>query len=364
VAQGFASASAAAGRTIEVPADVKTIQGAVDRAKPGDLVLVSPGVYKEEVTITTPRIVLRGVNRNRTILDGGFKRGNGVKVVEADGVVVENLTARNYMVNGFFWTGVDGYRGSYLNAIRNGDYGIYAFDSVNGQFDNSYAAGSPDAGFYIGQCKPCNALITDVEAEWNGLGYSGTNSSGDLLIVNSSWHDNRVGIVPNSGSYEEDFPQEDNTIVGNHVYDNNNDETAAIEIAELAIGNGILLAGGSNNVVSGSGEADLALVTNLTSDTDAGSNCFSGNEHSTSLPAGLQEMVPCDGPVSPAFKTDIGRFAELLLADKPPTADYRKVKLPELPKLANMPRTRTAKVRPATGPTIDVDVDAIEVPRG
>ena len=69
------------------------------------------------------------------------------------------MTARNYTGNGFFWTGVDGYRGSYLTAYRNGDYGIYAFDSVNGQFDHSYASGSPDAGFYIGQCFPCDAVI-------------------------------------------------------------------------------------------------------------------------------------------------------------------------------------------------------------
>ena len=33
-----------------------------------------------------------GVDRNRTILDGEFKRENGVKVVGADGVAVENLT--------------------------------------------------------------------------------------------------------------------------------------------------------------------------------------------------------------------------------------------------------------------------------
>lgn len=401
-------AQSSARSAIRVPGDAKTVQAAVDQAKPGDLVLVSPGVYKEAVTVTTPRIVIRGVDRNRTVLDGEFKRANGIKVVEADGVAVENITARNFKVNGFFWTGVDGFRGSYLNAIRNGDYGIYAFDSANGQLDHSYAAGSPDAGFYVGQCKPCNTLVTDVESEWNGLGYSGTNSSGDMFIVNSSWHDNRVGIVPNSGSYEEDFPQEDATIMGNDVYDNNNSKTAAIEIAEIAIGNGVLLAGGSNNivernrvehhdltgiaaiplpesvtrpddpesidfeargnrvvdnVVDGSGEADLVLVTNLTSDTETGANCFSGNEHATSLPADLQAMVPCDGPVSPAFKAPIGRFAELLLADKPPAVDYRKVKLPEPPKLPNMPNARKAKARPAVAePSIRVNLDEIEVP--
>ena len=54
-------------------------------------------------------------------------------VVGADGVAVENLTARNFTENGFFWNGVLGYRGSYLTAYRNGDYGVYAYDSQYGQ---------------------------------------------------------------------------------------------------------------------------------------------------------------------------------------------------------------------------------------
>ena len=45
-------------------------------------------------------------------------------------------------------------RGSYLTAYNNGDYGVYAFDAVDGVLEHSYASGSPDAGFYIGQCYP------------------------------------------------------------------------------------------------------------------------------------------------------------------------------------------------------------------
>ena len=134
-------------------------------------------------------------------------------------------------------------------AIRNGDYGIYAFDSTYGQFDHDYGAGSPDAGFYIGQCFPCHAVITDSISEWNGIGYSGTNAGGDLLVVRSMWRDNRVGIVPNSGTGEKNPPQHGTTIAGNTVYGNNNAKTAAIDIAQLAIGNGILVAGGNDNVV-------------------------------------------------------------------------------------------------------------------
>ncbi len=235
--------------TIRVPKDHDTIQEAVCAAHIGDLVLVSPGIYREAVDVTTPYITIRGTNRNTVILDGGFKRENGVRVLGTDGVVVENMTARNFVSNGFFWTGSDYFRGSYLTAYRNGDYAIYAFDAYHGQFDHSYGGGSPDAGFYVGECFRCDTVIDHVVSENNGLGYSGTNSGGDLYILNSTFRNNRAGIVPNTGSYELCYPERESTIVGNLVYSNNNAEAPAIDIALLANGNGILVPGGVRNVI-------------------------------------------------------------------------------------------------------------------
>ncbi|HLU41301.1 MAG TPA: right-handed parallel beta-helix repeat-containing protein [Microthrixaceae bacterium] len=246
---GGSEESGAEYATIRVPEDHETIQEAVDAASPGDLVLISPGVYHEAVEVTVENLTIRGTDRNEVILDGEFELENGIRALKVDGVAVENLTTRNYTHNGVFWNGVDGYRGSYLTAYRNGDYGIYAFDSVNGQIDNSYASGSPDAGFYIGQCYPCNAVIDNVVSEYNGLGYSGTNSGGELYIVNSTFRYNRAGIVPNSGSYELCYPERETTIVGNLVHSNNQADTPAIDVALLAMGNGILVAGGVNNEI-------------------------------------------------------------------------------------------------------------------
>ncbi len=69
------------GVTRRVPGDYPTIQDAVDAADPGDLVLIAPGIYREAVVVRTPSLVIRGEDRNTTILDGGFELTNGIQVV-------------------------------------------------------------------------------------------------------------------------------------------------------------------------------------------------------------------------------------------------------------------------------------------
>jgi len=320
------------GETRLVPQDYPTIQAAVDAANPGDLVLIERGVYREEVQVTTPGLTLRGVDRNEVLIDGEFQRPNGVSVLFADGVAVENMTAINNTSNGFFWSGVRGYRGSYLTAVNNAVYGIYAFDSSDGLLEHSLASGSPDAGFYIGQCDPCEAVISDSISEWNGLGYSGTNASSDLFIVNSVFRHNVAGIAPNTLDGELLPPFHNVSIVGNLVHDNGNVDAPALAFEWGAQGNGILLAGGGDsyvsrnrvfnhpqsgiaifpmldanfymsfdhhivgNVVQGSGLADLTLGGPATS-----GNCFEDNEHSSSLPAALELKQPCEGLRLPAL---------------------------------------------------------------
>ena len=232
---------------IEVPAEVATIQGAVDAAAPGDLVLIAPGMYLEAVDVTTDDVTIRGLDRDGVVVDGEFERANGVRVLGADGVAVENLTVQHHTSNGVFWTGVDGFRGSYLTAIRNQEYGIYAYDSRHGVIEHSYAAGSADGGFYVGQCFPCDTLVDDVISEHNGLGFSDANAGGNLLIVNSTFRRNRLGIVIGSHTYELCYPQRQAIVVGNLIYANNEADTGAMGPSRLAMGNGIVVAGGIGN---------------------------------------------------------------------------------------------------------------------
>ncbi|MGZ8755223.1 MAG: right-handed parallel beta-helix repeat-containing protein, partial [Acidimicrobiia bacterium] len=327
-AQGIAESTSPAewtGATVRVPDDHPTIQEAVNAANPGDLVLIGPGTYNEAIRISKPGLVLRGTDRNAVVIDAGFDSENVIDVY-ADGVAVENLTVMNGTANGVYWSGIRGFRASYVTAIDNGDYGIYAFDSSDGIFEHSYASGSPDSGFYIGQCDPCQAVIDDVIAEWNGLGYSGTNASGELFIINSVWRYNTAGVVPNTLDSELLPPFHGVTIAGNLIHDNDNQDAPMKDAQWSGLGNGIILAGGNSsvvvhnrvvnhlvngiavtpnldtnfwtssfnrvedNIVGGSGRADLALAG-----PSGPGNCFSANDVTTTLPVGLQAFATCDG---------------------------------------------------------------------
>ena len=95
--------------TITVPGDHETIQARRRRRRSrATWCSSSPGIYDEAVDVTTDDLTIRGLDRDGVVLDGDFELANGIRVLGADGVAVENLTVQNYTANGVFWTGVDG----------------------------------------------------------------------------------------------------------------------------------------------------------------------------------------------------------------------------------------------------------------
>jgi Right handed beta helix region len=246
---------------------LRTIQAAVDAARPGDWILIGPGDYHERsyggeagVYITTPGIHLRGMDRNRVVVDG-TKRGtspcdpaasaqdfgpidegtgqpagrSGVWVSEVDGVSLENLTACNFLSsadgengNQIWFNGGDGsggthlgsFRGAYLSATSTygalsggmAQYGIFVSNTFGpGTITDTYSSNMADSAYYVGACPDCRTVLTRSHAENSALGYSGTNSGGRLLIENSEWDGNRTGIVPNSLNNDDAPPPQDGT---------------------------------------------------------------------------------------------------------------------------------------------------------
>lgn len=388
------------GRKIRVPEEVPSIQGAVASAKSGDLILIGPGTYHEKVFVDKEGLTIRGLDRNSVILDGKFAFQSGIEVV-ADGVVIENLTVRRYNGNGIIFNGIyspegvdpnvaygsgdnalKGYRASYITAYNNGLYGIYAFAARGGQIDHSYASGHPDSGFYIGQCKPCNVVLTDNLAENNSIGYFGTNASGGVYVINSVFRGNRLGVIPNTQELEKLTPQIESVIAGNLVVANGNE--AAPPHPEGTIGNGIVVAGGQknqiirnrvegnpgagilvtfldgfeslDNIVEGNILEDngVDLVYSPTKQIQAG-QCFRGNTFASSSPVDIEKVIECGADANRAVSGT--GFRGPVLKNGP---DYKTIAPPAAQ--PTMPDAETAPARRATELTPKIDLATIVAP--
>lgn len=321
----------------------KSIQQMIDKANPGDMIVIQPGTYGGDIVITTKDLTVRGENRNTVIIDGRYKQDNGITVA-ADGVRIENLTVQAFKTNGILFQGgyvADGsnddaakpvlarYKLDYVNALNNGLYGIYGFSSTDGEISNTYTRANADAGIYVGQCSPCRTAVYLNKAEMNGIGYQGANASKSMAIYSNDFSNNRTGIHLLSETKEQKAPQVDVNVVSNLVSENNAD--AAPTTTPELYGFGIVVAGGrSNNIekntANKNAQAGLVLVNNgeylpeknafksnesrengfpvgfdiayiITGRNDVMSlgNCFESNSYSSSSIDTIEKVLPCQG---------------------------------------------------------------------
>jgi hypothetical protein len=291
----------------------RTVQAAVDAAHPGDWVLIWPGVYHEKSTqwptagvwINKPDIHIRGLDRNKVIIDGsngsashpcpsspslqdtnGGVGRNGIEVSQASGVTIQNLTVCDYLLgtgntgNEIWWNGGDGsgvigmgaYQGSYLTATSMygpkdihspnlAQYGIFVSNASGpGLISDSYSSNMADAAYYVGACqRQCNTtLIRDVGTN-SSLGYSGTNAGGRLVITRSLFFGNRTGLAPNSLNNSDAPPPQNGLCPGstttsclvishNIIAGNNNANVPTFGLTP-AVGTGVEISGGAFDTV-------------------------------------------------------------------------------------------------------------------
>ena len=306
-----------------IPGQFTSIQAAVNHAQPGDWVLVAPGDYHEKgsndpanpagVLINVPGLWLRGMDRNGVIVDGtnpgsptpcsplpalqdlgpldaqGSPAGRSGVVATASDIWIQNLTVCNFLTgsagrsgNQIWWNGGDGsgkigihgWWGDYLTATSTysngvdkprGEYGIYVDNTDGpGYVDHSYASNMGDAAYYVGACPNCNSAIYHGHAQYSALGYSGTNSGGNLKIEYTEFDHNKTGVTANSQNNDDQpSPQSGLCPAGsspsipgaagctvfayNSVHDNNEASVPGAGAGSLAggapIGAGMVLAG-------------------------------------------------------------------------------------------------------------------------
>jgi nitrous oxidase accessory protein NosD len=192
VGTSLGAAPASAGHMTHVVHAGQSIQKAVDAAESGDTVLITPGTYRESVTVTTPGLTLRGVGRGVVIEPAAAKAagtcaagGNGICVVGTKERKVEDVTLASLTVTGFTRSGVyatatDGLTVRHVTAVKNGVWGIAQEGSVRGVFRGNTARDNGDAGLF---------LANTISAE------QGATDTGGTLIERNRLEGNRIGVT-------------------------------------------------------------------------------------------------------------------------------------------------------------------------
>ncbi|QKV91863.1 right-handed parallel beta-helix repeat-containing protein [Streptomyces sp. NA02950] len=313
----------------------QSIQTAVELARPGDTIELLPGVYRENIQITTSRLTIRGAG-SRTVLrpakkassNACGKAGHGLCVTgtaqqPVTNVRIQSLTVSGFPKNGIWATHTDRLRVRRVTAADNGQQGIGQEMSIRGVFVRNVLRGNRESGIHLVNTNAHEAGAIDTR----GAEVAGNRLSGNGLGVvirrlrNLTVEQNTV--LGNCGGLfvigDENRPRAgDLTLRHNAVLENNrlcpaNERLPAIQGAGIVItgsegsrvtGNQVFnnrgsspMSGGvvlfnsfvgvpntkneiSANVLNGNGPVDLA-------DRDRGpKNTFTDNVCGTSVPAG------------------------------------------------------------------------------
>ncbi len=225
-------------------AEGESIQAAVDRAQPGDTVLIPYGVYNERVVIDISDLTVHGIPNSAgeyPILDGENNFPEAI-IASGNNFTVGYLHVRNYTDNGILVEGVTNVHYHDIFAEKTGAYGIYPVQSTNVLIERIEVTGADDAGIYAGQCEA--VIVRDSVAYGNVIGIELENTLGGE-IYNNHTYGNTTGIfvviLPQLSS-----KISRNTLVYNNIADDNNLENfgrAGTTVSLLPPGVGILLLG-------------------------------------------------------------------------------------------------------------------------
>ncbi|MFG2396428.1 right-handed parallel beta-helix repeat-containing protein [Streptomyces lydicus] len=187
---GAAAPHDAEGRHVVRPGE--SIQRAVDRARPGDTIVLRPGVYRESVLIDKSRLRLVGAGK-KTVLTPPRTRaenacgqgGNGICVLSRDkrplrDVSIRSLTVEGFKRNGIWASGTDRMSVHEVTARRNGVWGIAQEKSTRGVIRDNYVTGNGDSGIF---------LANTVKEE------GGATDTRGALISQNRLTRNRIGVT-------------------------------------------------------------------------------------------------------------------------------------------------------------------------
>ena len=319
-APSFAASGKGAAPRIWRVAQGESIQDAVDAARPGDTILLRPGVYRQSVLIRKNGITLAGsgdgangsiVRAPGTLPKGmctKFTGGSGVCVLAKDfdpatGAIttrVSNVTVRGIRFEDWPSMGIFAYGARNVGMVGNTsidaeEYGFARFDSTGGVIANNSATGSEEAGIYVGDSLNANAQITHNDVYGNGFGIFIRHAHNVFVRLNDGW-DNCQGILALDDGQPEGLG---GLQIRYNVMRTNNLKCPPSDEAPPLKGGGIALIGATDSEVSWntvrgnhgqkilSGGIVLISATGITGGVDPSNNLIEDNTLRDNSPADI-----------------------------------------------------------------------------
>lgn len=237
----------------------RSIQRAVDKARPGDIIQLKAGRYRGGVLVRKG-LTIRGAGKRTVLVPGGRdycaragQPGMGICVVGSAEHPVKGATIRKLSVRNFRATGVLGYYTDrltveYVLAEKNGEYGIAEFRSTRGKFvHNRVVRSGEHAGLYVGDIADARGtVVTGNHASGNAMGLL-IRHARHVKVWGNAFVRNCTGIaLVDDGQHG---GQGNNEIRKNDVSKNNRHCKPYGPVPALH-GTGILLFGGDHNTIT------------------------------------------------------------------------------------------------------------------
>ncbi|MBM1106531.1 right-handed parallel beta-helix repeat-containing protein [Aurantibacter crassamenti] len=259
-----------------------SIQEAVTKAKPGDLIRVFPGTYSENVFIDKDDISLQGV-----VIKGEWPTLNGKKEINdailysGNGILIENFKIVNYKGNAIMGQAGNNFviRNNWI--IDTGVYGIFPQYGKNGLIEHNVLSKIADAAIYVGMCDNVDVLHNEVFDNVAGIEIE---NSRHCLVENNYAHNNTGGLLafvtpglPIKTTFD--------VILRNNFVVNNNHENFGAPgstVSGIPAGTGILIMAADdviveNNIITGNNNTGITIVDLATGDPKANDPNSEGN---------------------------------------------------------------------------------------
>ncbi len=259
-----------------------SIQAAVEKAKPGDLIRVFPGTYSENVFIDKDDISLQGVviNGNWPTLDGK-KKINDAFLYSGNGILIENFKIINYKGNGIMGQAGNNFiiRNNWI--IDTGVYGIFPQYGKNGLIEHNVLSLIADAAIYVGMCDNVDVLHNEV---FNNVAGIEIENSRHCLVENNYVHDNTGGLLAFVTPGLPIKTTFDVILRNNFVINNNHKNFGApgSTVSGIPSGTGILIMAADdviieNNIITGNNNTGITIVDLANGDPKANDPNSEGN---------------------------------------------------------------------------------------